>query len=430
MREHDPVTTQRPNAEPKEIAASEVRAADELRADRAVALADRLLRAAAHDVTRAEGRRQARLGRIVADPDGRELVQRLTDEVLRLRDDRTAARRFAALVAAHPVPGAFGLVDRALLRCGAQVAPLLPGIVMPLVRRRIIGETRGMVNPAQDPALGEHIRARRLAGAELNLNVLGEAILSDREAEQRVARVIEVIRRPDVDYVSVKISALCAQLDVAAFEHSVQRIAVTLRSVFDAALAAGGKFVNLDVPGVFVNLDVPGVFVNLDMEEYADLHLTVAAFTTVLDERPYRTMPAGIVLQAYLPDSHDVLEHLGRWARARVDAGGAPLKIRIVKGANLAMEQVDAEQHGWVQAPYTSKAETDASYKRLLDGALRRSGPAQFGSGWPATTCSRWRGRWCCATSYRPNAVRRSASRCWRAWFPRTLGPSVRPPAA
>ena len=45
--------------------------------------------------------------------------------------------------------------------------------------------------------------------------------------------------------------------------------------------------------------------------------------------------------------------------------------MRIVKGANLAMEQVDAEQHGWVQAPYPSKAETDASYKRLLDSCLR-----------------------------------------------------------
>ena len=45
--------------------------------------------------------------------------------------------------------------------------------------------------------------------------------------------------------------------------------------------------------------------------------------------------------------------------------------MRIVKGANLAMEQVDAEQHGWVQAPYPSKSDTDASFKRLLDACLR-----------------------------------------------------------
>ena len=82
-------------------------------------------------------------------------------------------------------------------------------------------------------------------------------------------------------------------------------------------------------------------------------------------------MPAGIVLQAYLPDSHNVMERLGDWAAQRVAAGGAPIKVRVVKGANLAMEQVDAEQHGWIQAPYPSKADTDASYKRLLDSCLR-----------------------------------------------------------
>ncbi len=45
--------------------------------------------------------------------------------------------------------------------------------------------------------------------------------------------------------------------------------------------------------------------------------------------------------------------------------------MRIVKGANLAMEEVDAEQHGWASAPYSTKAQTDASAKRLLDSALR-----------------------------------------------------------
>ena len=46
------------------------------------------------------------------------------------------------------------------------------------------------------------------------------------------------------------------------------------------------------------------------------------------------------------------------------------MKIRIVKGANLAMERVEAEQHGWCQAPYATKAEVDASFKKLVSFAL------------------------------------------------------------
>ena len=107
------------------------------------------------------------------------------------------------------------------------------------------------------------------------------------------------------------------------------------------------------------------------MEEYRDLQLTVVAFTKVLDEPEFHHLEAGIVLQAYLPDSHDVLEHLGEWAAARRDSGGAGIKIRIVKGANLAMEAVEAELHDWVAAPYPTKADVDASYKLMLESALR-----------------------------------------------------------
>jgi RHH-type transcriptional regulator, proline utilization regulon repressor / proline dehydrogenase / delta 1-pyrroline-5-carboxylate dehydrogenase len=326
---------------------------DDARVARAIEIADELLRAASASITRAERRRQDRLGRLVADPAGRELVQRLTDEVLRLDRPGPAAKRFAAL-AGDGIPRSLGRGDRLLMAVGARLGRVAPAVVMPLVRRRILAETRGLVIAAGDNSLTRHLRGRARAGMQLNLNVLGEAILSDAEAEQRIARVIATLQRPDVDYISVKISAICALLDVYAFEHSVERISTALRRIYDAAMAA-----------------TPPTFVNLDMEEYNDLELTVESFLRVLDEPPYRRMPAGIVLQAYLPDTHDVMERLGSWAAARVADGGAPIKVRIVKGANLAMEQVDAEQHGWVQAPYPTKADTDASYKRLLDSCLR-----------------------------------------------------------
>ncbi len=327
---------------------------DGARVERAVEIADGLLRAAESSTTSAERRRQARLGRLVADPAGRDLVQRLTDEVLRLDRPHTAARRFAALAGAG-IPGSLGRTDRLLMAGGARLGRLAPALVMPLVRRRIIAETRGLVISADDATLTRHIRARTHDGMQLNLNLLGEAIVSDAEAEQRIARVIATLQRPDVNYISVKISAICALLDVYAFEHSVERISAALRRIYDAAMTS-----------------TPPAFVNLDMEEYGDLELTVESFLGVLDEPAYRRLPAGIVLQAYLPDSHEAMERIGAWAATRVADGGAPIKVRVVKGANLAMEQVDAEQHGWVQAPYPTKADTDASYKRLLDSCLRQ----------------------------------------------------------
>ncbi|NND73860.1 MAG: bifunctional proline dehydrogenase/L-glutamate gamma-semialdehyde dehydrogenase [Ilumatobacter sp.] len=328
-------------------------AGDARLADDAVALAGRLLAASLADESRAERRRRERLGRLLADANGRELILALTDEVLRVDDPRVAARRFGELVEQYPTP-ALGAVDGVMLRAGASIAPKLPRLVMPLVVRRVKAETRGIVLPADDPAFARHLTQRADDGVRLNINPLGEAILSDAEADERMRIVLEKIARPDVDYVSVKISSIVANLDVLAFDDTVARVADRLRTLFQAANAAR-----------------PRTFVNLDMEEYRDLDLTLAAYMAVLGEDEFATTDAGIVLQAYLPDSHDAAERLGAWAVARRDAGGGRIKVRLVKGANLAMEEVEAELHGWVAAPYGTKADVDASYKALLDSLLR-----------------------------------------------------------
>ena len=50
--------------------------------------------------------------------------------------------------------------------------------------------------------------------------------------------------------------------------------------------------------------------------------------------------------------------------------GGAGIKVRIVKGANLAMERVDATVHDWPLATWSTKQESDTNYKRMLVRAL------------------------------------------------------------
>ncbi len=102
------------------------------------------------------------------------------------------------------------------------------------------------------------------------------------------------------------------------------------------------------------------------MEEYRDLRLTCDVFRQVLDEPEFKNLEAGIVLQAYLPDAWPFQKDLTKWAQGRKANGGAGIKIRIVKGANLAMESVDAELHDWETAPYGSKEEVDANFKRML----------------------------------------------------------------
>ena len=297
--------------------------------------------------------RQRRVARLLDDPASRTFLLALTDEVVRIPDRRRAAARLHDIVMAQPNPAVAGPLDRVLLRVGARVAPVLPQIVMPLTMARLRRAFTGIVLPAESTRFARHVRRRRAQGIHLNVNVLGEAVLGDDEARRREDAIRTQLAHPFVDYVSVKISALCAQLDVAAFDFSVDRIVARLDPLLRTVAQCD-----------------PAKFVNLDMEEFHDLDLTVAAFRRSLSAAPLDRLDAGIVLQAYLPDSHAALEELCAWARDRYHRAGGRIKVRLVKGANLAMEVVEAELRGWPQAPFRTKAEVDASYKRLLDIAL------------------------------------------------------------
>ncbi|WP_197509809.1 proline dehydrogenase family protein [Tessaracoccus coleopterorum] len=130
-------------------------------------------------------------------------------------------------------------------------------------------------------------------------------------------------------------------------------------------------------------------FVNLDMEEYRDLHLTLDVLERLTLDPDLLGLRAGFAVQTYLRESPLVLDRVDDLAARRVAAGGAPLKVRLVKGANLAMERVQAEVHGWALPVHGSKEATDASFLAALDRCLTRSGRGASGSVWPATMSSR-----------------------------------------
>jgi RHH-type proline utilization regulon transcriptional repressor/proline dehydrogenase/delta 1-pyrroline-5-carboxylate dehydrogenase len=111
-------------------------------------------------------------------------------------------------------------------------------------------------------------------------------------------------------------------------------------------------------------------FINLDMEEFKDLEITLDVFQTILDHPKLRNLEAGIVLQAYLPDSLAAMMRLQEWAALRRANGGAAIKVRVVKGANLPMERVESALHDWPLATWSSKQESDTNYKRVIEYSL------------------------------------------------------------
>ncbi len=293
------------------------------------------------------------LRELIEDPDGVAFAMRFIDRVARPESQQVAAAQLRALVADQALPAFLSPLDRTLLKAGAFLAPKIPRIVMPLAERRMRKLVDHLIVDARPKKLANHLAVRRDQGFAQNVNLLGEEVLGEAEAQRRLDATFALIDDPNVDYVSVKLSSVVPQLNHWDWDGCLQRVNTRLTEV--AQRAASSQ---------------PPTFLNLDMETYLDLELTSAAFRHVYAQPDLQSVEAGIVLQAYLPDSFAALQELTEWATQRKAAGGAGIKIRLVKGANLAMETVEASLHGWEQAPYGSKAEVDANYKRCLDWLL------------------------------------------------------------
>ncbi len=291
-----------------------------------------------------------RLSGLLQDPSGLEFAVGFVDGVIRPEDLNVAAKNLYQL--RKITPRFLPLPLRMLLSLGANLAPLFPWIVIPIARKVLRSFVAHLVIDASSSRLTKSLKKLKQGGTRLNINLLGEAVLGRKEADRRLGKVKELLERSDVDYVSVKVSATINPHSPYAFDQTVEEVVERLTPLYEIAVRGGNKFINLD------------------MEEYHDLDMTVAVFKKILSKPEFTNLTAGIVLQAYLPDALRVMIDLQQWAHMRVLDGGAPIKVRVVKGANLPMEQVDAEMHGWPLATVSSKAEADANYKRVLNYAL------------------------------------------------------------
>ena len=293
----------------------------------------------------------AQLAGVLKDPSGLDFTVGFVDGVIRPEDLRVAGRNLAAL--APRVPGFLPWYMRSAVRLGGVMAPVLPQVVIPVARkvlRRMVGH---LIVDATDARLGKAIAGIRSGDVRLNMNLLGEAVLGEREAARRLEGTHELLARDDVEYVSIKVSSTVSPHSHWAFDEAVDHVVESLTPLYRRAASS-----------------TPKKFINLDMEEYKDLEMTIAVFTKLLSMPGFKDLEAGIVLQAYLPDALSAMMRLQEFAAARRADGGAAIKVRVVKGANLPMEQVEASLHGWPLATCGSKADTDTNYKRVINYAL------------------------------------------------------------
>src|SRR5215475_7927081 len=248
-----------------------------------------------------------------------------------------------------------------LIRTGVRAARIVPFISGQLLRWNVSGMARQFIAGRNPEDVMKTLRKKRKQGIGFTVDLLGEAVVSENEANEYAMRCLELLEHlgrecrgwtdplgknselfPVVN-VSVKISALYSQMNPADPADAIAHLAPKLRPILRRAKELGA-------------------FINFDMESYAHKNATLELFRTLFTEPEFRDWPyAGIVVQAYLRDAEKDLRDLIAWGRAR----GTRFTVRLVKGAYWDYEKIKSTQNGWIIPVWLQKPESDANFEKL-----------------------------------------------------------------
>ena len=334
----------------------------ENQAQRAVAVARLIQTRATQLQTPQEREQQQELDQLIQNPADKATVTSITDQAFRPHSSRRSMDQFIHILDVQGIPRFFSRIDRALLRGIRSFGAYLPGVATPLIREKMQRETANVILPADDEHLTAHLSERHQAGLRMNVNLLGEMVLGEQEASDRLNKYLSLLSLHEIEVLSVKISNLYSQITSIASSECIPILCNRLDQLMQ--MASRQRFQKTSGEQI-------SKMIYLDMEEYRDMEITAQVFMKTLDRDSLKRSRAGIALQAYLPDAFRVQQTLTEWALKRVENGGSPITIRIVKGANMEMERVEASIAGFPQAPFKSKIDTDANFKRMLQFGIR-----------------------------------------------------------
>lgn len=250
-------------------------------------------------------------------------------------------------------------------RLGLKILPKrgpLAGMVASTAKSNAIRLAKRFIAGSNVPEALVAIEALRKKRCAFTIDLLGEAVLTESEADHYQHQYLELVEglteaaqwrtdeQMDCDHlgpmpkvnISIKISSLYSQFDPIDPEGSAAAVKVRL------------------IPILRLIRD-RGAFVNIDMEQFSYKETTLRIFEEVFSEPEFRNWPhVGIAIQAYLKSCTDDLARLRDFSIRR----GTPFWVRLVKGAYWDYETAIADQNDWTPPVFMNKWESDVNYEK------------------------------------------------------------------
>ena len=243
------------------------------------------------------------------------------------------------------------------------VGAVAPSLLVKTIRKQITNVAKMFITGSHIKESLPVISKNWEQGFAFSLDILGEEVLSEKEAESYFKAYLSSMEelklaswshqktlQNDLDgeiptiNLSVKLSALFSQVKLEAWDYSKEQIKKRLRPLMQKAIT-------------------DFCFINVDMEDYHHKDLYTEVFKELLMEEEFKDYPHfGTVLQAYLKESLDDLKAWLSFCKKRKQK----MTIRLVKGAYWDSEYLLHRQKNWPIPVWTKKEETDLNFEKAL----------------------------------------------------------------
>ncbi|MBN8549242.1 MAG: proline dehydrogenase family protein [Deltaproteobacteria bacterium] len=252
-----------------------------------------------------------------------------------------------------------------LLEWGLNINPnsLRAKITSALVRKSVREMAAGFIAGETPKEALKPLRRLRKNRLSFTVDLLGEFSLSEKEAEVYVNRYLEALEvlgdvhgweesaplvtdhpgESSALCISVKLTALYSQCNALNFDRSVSVLSERLTRIVREA-------------------QKKRALLYVDAEDSGNNPIIYQTFKNVFSQPEFKDFPhPGIVIQAYAKSAEATLLDFIQFAKQR----GAPIAVRLVKGAYWDHETILSAQNNWPSPLFAKKESTDANYEKL-----------------------------------------------------------------
>ena len=144
-------------------------------------------------ITTDERREQHKYAVMVQRPEDKKFLVKMLDESSQIRDRKKLAKRIKNLIDEYGVPEFLNKRDAFLFKMYQAFGHHFDFIAIPIIKKRLRMDTSKVIINEERPKLTKHLATRFQQKIGQNVNLLGEVVLGNKEADHRYFHYLEAV---------------------------------------------------------------------------------------------------------------------------------------------------------------------------------------------------------------------------------------------